>query len=93
MYPSERYKHLTWDIPEDAKAHIEEYVDESYHQGITLKELGCRTWREVITALIQYEHSGSYSSTHGNLIDDYKLYKENIPEPKIYTQYEEDVNA
>ena len=76
MNPSERYKHLMWEVPEDTKRQIEEYVDESYHQGITLKELNCSTWREVIIALIRYEHDGNFSARHENLIGDYKLYRE-----------------
>jgi len=75
MYPSERYEHLLTNIHEDLREQVKEYVDESYHQGITLKELECRTWREVINALTRYVHSHQYSSRHANLINDFVLYR------------------
>ena len=76
MYPSERYAYLLEIKYLDIKERITDYVDESYHQGITLKELKCRTWREVINALLRYEYSHIYSERHVYLLNDYKLYLE-----------------
>jgi len=76
MIPSERYVHLMWEVPEGTKDLIERYVDESYNQDITLEELECATWREVIIALIKFEHDGTHADRHEALISDYKLYRD-----------------
>ena len=76
MYPSERYKDLIVAIHPDVREHVKEYVDESDHDGISPKELGCRTWREVIEALTHYVHSHVYKPAHAYLIQDYVAYRE-----------------
>ena len=74
MYPSQRYPQLISYIHKDFRDRIIEYVDESNHEGVTAKDLGCKTWREVISALTLWVHSHKHSPKHSHLISDFTAY-------------------
>lgn len=75
MYPSERHKGYKPTVSPEAWKRIAEYVDESDHDGANPNELGCASWKDMISALCAYENHIPQVG-YDALYEDYKLYWE-----------------